>query len=189
MDVIEAIRTRRSIGRLQGEIPRETIRTLVELATWAPNHRLTEPWRFTVVEGAERERLGRLWGEIAANAQGLVGEQREESVRRDIGKLLRAPVLIVVSARTDPDPVVAEEDFAATAAAVQNLLLGASALGLGAMWRTGQIVHDPAVKEFLGLGATDRIVAVVNVGWPAMEVPAPRTRDVDAVLSWQKTGS
>jgi nitroreductase len=187
MDIIEAIRTRRSIGRLQGEIAPEVIRELVELATWAPNHRLTEPWCFTIVAGAERERLGRFWGEIAATAQGFEAEQREESIRRDVGKLLRAPVLIVVSTRTDPDPVVAEEDLAATAAAVQNLLLGAYARGLGTAWRTGRIVRDPAVKAFLGLAPTDRIVAIVNLGEPAMETPAPHARDVDGVIRWQRT--
>jgi len=185
MDVVEAIRTRRSVGRLQGEIANGVIRELIELATWAPNHRLTEPWRFTVVAGTERERLGRFWGEIVAAAAGLEGAQREESIRREIGKLLRAPVLIVVSARTDPDPVVADEDLAATAAAVQNLLLGANARGLGAMWRTGQIVRDPSVKLFLGLAPSDRIVAIVNLGEPAMEVPSPRPRDLDGVIHWQ----
>jgi len=187
MDVIEAIRTRRSIGRLQGEIAPEVIRELVELATWAPNHRLTQPWRFTVVAGDERERLGRLWGAIAAAAQGFEGEEREESIRRDVTKLLRAPVLIFVSTRTDPDPVVAEEDLAATAAAVQNLLLGAYARGLGAAWRTGRIVHDSTVKEFLGLAPTDRIVAIVNVGEPAMEAPAPHEREVDGVIRWHRS--
>jgi nitroreductase len=182
MDVDEAIRTRRSIGRLEGDIPAATIRELVELATWAPNHRLTEPWQFTVVAGDERERLGRLWGEIAANAQSLTGEARDESIRRDVGKLMRAPVLLVVSTRTDPDGVVADEDFAATAAAVQNLLLGAYARGLGAMWRTGRITRDPTVKAFLGLEPSDRIVAVVYLGQPAMQPPVPRPREVDRVI-------
>jgi nitroreductase len=185
MDVAQAIRTRRSIARLDGDVPRETIRQLVELGCWAPNHHLTEPWRFTVLRGDDRERLGRFWGAIAADAQGLAGDAREESIRRDVGKLLRAPVLIVVSTRTDPDPVVAEEDLAATAAAVQNMLLGASALGLGAAWRTGRMVHDAAVKSYLGLDPSDRIVAVVHLGQPAMDAPPGQARNVDAVLTFR----
>lgn len=181
MDVIQAIRTRRSVGRLAGEIPPEVVRELVELATWAPNHRLTEPWRFTVVTGDAREQLATLWGEIAAR-EASVDAQRDEHARRAAEKVLRAPVLVVVSTRTDEDPVVAEEDFAATAAAVQNMLLAAWALGYGAMWRTGQMVRHPAIKAFLGLEPSDRIVSVVYLGLAATDPPPARPRDVDAVF-------
>lgn len=184
MDVIQAIRTRRSVGRLAGDIPPEVVRELVELATWAPNHRLTEPWRFTVVSGDARQRLATLWGEIAAREAGVEDAQRDEHAKRAAEKVLRAPVLVVVSTRTDGDPVVAEEDFAATAAAVQNMLLAAWALGYGAMWRTGTMVRHPAVKDFLGLDPTDRIVSVVYLGLAATNPPPARPRDVDAVFRW-----
>jgi nitroreductase len=184
MDVETAIRTRRSIGRLEGDVPPETVRELVELATCAPNHHLTQPWRFTVVAGDERERLGRLWATVAADAQGLEGAAREEAMRRDAAKLMRAPVLVVVSTRTDADPVVAEEDFAATAAAVENLLLAAHARGLGAAWRTGGIAHDPQVKAYLGLDPGDRIVSIVNLGRAATEPVPVRRGDPNAVLRW-----
>jgi len=187
MDVIDAIRSRRNIGRLEGEVAAHTIEELVELATWAPNHHLTEPWRFTVLSGAERERLGRIWGEIAADAQSLAGSARDEAIHRDVQKLLRAPVLIVVSTRTDPDPVVAEEDFAATAAAVQNLLLAATAFGLGAAWRTGRIVRDPVVKRHLGLDEDDRIVSIIYLGHPSGPPPQGRPRNVDVVLRWYRS--
>jgi nitroreductase len=183
MDVIQAIRTRRSVSRLAGDIPPEVVRELVELATWAPNHRLTEPWRFTVVSGDARRRLATFWGEIAAR-EAAEDAQRDEHAKRAAEKVLRAPVLIVVSTRTDSDPVVAEEDFAATAAAVQNILLAAWALGYGAMWRTGGMVRHPAVKEFLGLDSSDRIVSVVYLGLAAVDPPPPRPRDVDAVFRW-----
>jgi nitroreductase len=184
MTVTEAIRTRRSISKLDGDPSDEAIAQLVELATWAPNHHLTEPWRFTVLRGSARERLGAVWGERAAAATGLTGATRAEVARRQAEKLSRAPVLIVVSTRTDDDPVVAEEDFAATAAAVQNLLLGAESLGLGAMWRTGAIVREPAVKEFLGLAPRDRIVAVVYVGAAPAAAPAARPRAAQDVVRW-----
>jgi nitroreductase len=184
MDVNEAIRARRSVGRLEGEIEPETIRELIELAAWAPNHRLTEPWLFTVVAGSARERLGRLWGDLSAAASGLEGEARNEFARGQAQKLLRAPVLIVASTRTVDDPVVAEEDFAATAAAVQNLLLAASALGLGSMWRTGRMTKEPAVKAFLGLDPADRIVAVVYLGHPTTAPPPARPRNVERIIRW-----
>jgi nitroreductase len=184
MDVIQAIRARRSVGRVDGDVARDQLRELVELATWAPNHRLTEPWRFTIVQGAAREGLASLWGEISADELGIEGQRRTEHVKRAAEKVLRAPVLIVASTRTDDDPVVAEEDFAATAAAVENMLLAATARGLGAMWRTGRMVRHPRIKEFLRLDPSDRIVSVVYVGQPAMEPPPGRPRDVDAVVRW-----
>jgi nitroreductase len=62
VDTIEALRARRSIGKLDGDVPEAELRELIELATWAPNHKLTEPWRFTVLRGAARERLRRALG-------------------------------------------------------------------------------------------------------------------------------
>jgi len=185
MEVTEAIRTRRSVGRLGGDIADDSVVELIELATWAPNHHLTEPWRFTVIRGAARERLGELWGAAAAAASGLSADARLEFARRQADKLLRAPLLIVVSTRTDADPVVAEEDFAATAAAVQNLLLAAAARGFGAIWRTGAMVHSPQVKAFLGIDASDRVVAIVYLG-TEFTVPAPRPRAVDRVTRWMR---
>ena len=182
MDTLEAIRTRRTIGKSTGDVPRETIAELIEAATWAPNHKLTQPWRFTVVTGAARERLGAVWAretaakvDPAARAAVLEGEAK---------KPLRSPVLIVVSTRTDANPVTAEEDLTATAAAVQNLLLAAHAKGLCAAWKTGKIVYSAEVKRFLGLEPSDRIIAVVYLGAVAKEEPAARGREVASTITW-----
>ncbi len=103
---------------------------------------------------------------------------------REGAKPLRAPVLIVVSTRTAPDAVTAAEDFAATAAAVQNLLLAAWAKGLGAMWRTGPLAYRRAINEHLGLEPSDRIVAVVYLGQMAMTPPKARSRQTETVVRW-----
>jgi len=162
MDTLEAIRTRRTVGKSTGDVPRETITELIEAAVWAPNHKLTQPWRFTVVTGAARERLGEVWArEAAANADPAA---RAAVLEGEAKKPLRAPALIVVSVRTDANPVMAEEDLAATAAAVQNLLLAAHAKGLSAAWKTGKIVHNAEVKRFLGVEPSDRVIAVVYLG-------------------------
>jgi nitroreductase len=182
MDLIDALRARRSIKQLEGDISDADLHDLVELATWAPNHRMTEPWRFTIVRGAARERLGALGAELLARQLDLSGEAREIALRREAEKPLRAPVIVAVSTRTDPDPVVAAEDFAATAAAVQNMLLAATARGFGAMWRTGDLAYHSATKALLGLEASDRIVAFVYIGEPVMEAPKPRPREVDGVI-------
>jgi nitroreductase len=181
VDTIEALRGRRSIGKLEGDVSDAELRELIELATWAPNHKLTEPWRFTVLRGAARERLGALWAELVGRESEFVGEQREELMRRTAFKPLRAPVIVAVSVRTDEHPVRAAEDFAAASAAVQNMLLAAHANGLGAIWRTGDVAYRDEVKTFLGLDPSDRIVAFVYLGRPGMSAPPSRPRDVDSV--------
>jgi nitroreductase len=174
--VLDAIRNRRSVGRSEGEPPQETIRELVRAATWAPNHHLTEPWTFTVVRGEARSRLGEFWAKTRADELGLAGEKRDGFITAESQKLLRAPVLLIVSTRTDPDPVVATEDFAATAAAVQNVLLAASTRGLCAMWRTGDMVYHASVKRYLGLDESERIVATIYLGERAAKEAQPQSR-------------
>jgi len=182
METLEAIRTRRTVGKSTGDVPREMIAELVEAATWAPNHKLTQPWRFTVVTGAARERLGAVWArEAAATAEPAA---RAAVLEGEAKKPLRAPALIVVSTRTDANPVTAEEDLAATAAAVQNLLLAAHAKGLSAAWKTGKIVHNAEVKRFLGIEPSDRVIAVVYLGAVAKEETAARGRAVASTITW-----
>jgi nitroreductase len=182
MDVLEALRTRRSIGKLTGDVSDEDLRTLVEAGLWAPNHKLSKPWRFTAVRGSARERLGELWSSLASAATTLQGDELEAFRGREARKPLRAPLLLVVSTRTDADPVRSIEDFAATSAAVQNVLLAAHALGFGAIWRTGAMAYRTEVNEFLGLDPSDKIVGIVYVGRPAMEPPQSLPRDVAAAL-------
>jgi len=170
----ELIRRRRSIGRSEGEPSRATITELIEAATWAPNHHLTEPWTFTVLSGEKRRELGEFWSKMRADELALEGDKRDGFIQGEMKKPMRAPVLIVVSTRTDADPIVAEEDFAATSAAVQNLLLAAEARNLAAMWRTGDIAYHPEVKRHLGLHETDKIVAVIYLGERATVEPQPR---------------
>jgi nitroreductase len=182
METLEAIRTRRTVGKSTGDVPRETITELIEAATWAPNHKLTQPWRFTVVTGAARERLGEVWARDAAAT--VDPAARAAVLEGEAKKPLRAPALVIVSTRTDANPVTAEEDLAATAAAVQNLLLAAHAKGLSAAWKTGKIVHNAEVKRFLGIEPSDRVIAVVYLGAVAKEEPSARGRAVASTITW-----
>jgi nitroreductase len=181
MDVLTAIRTRRSAGTLGGEVPRKTIELLLDAAVRAPNHHLTQPWRFAVVQGAARERLGAYWAQLAAEELAVAKDARDEFVAGQARKLLRAPVLVVVAVRTDPDPVVAAEDHSATAAAIENLLLAAHACGLGATWRTGKLAYAPAVAAYLGFDPGCRILGVIYVGVPSGPSPIEQERATPAV--------
>ena len=185
MLVEEAILTRRSVTRLTGQVADEDLMAMMAAGVHAPNHRLTEPWQFTVVRGQSRVELGRVWGEESTrDKEHLTPAQRDAVFRKEAAKLVRAPVLIVVSLRVDADPVVYEEDFAATAAAVQNMLLVAHARGLGAIWRTGKMVRSARVKQFLQLSTEDVIVAILYVGEPAESVTTSRPRKISDVIRW-----
>ena len=182
MDTLEAIRTRRTVGKSTGDVPRETIAELIEAATWAPNHKLTQPWKFTVVAGAARERLGEVWARDAV--AGVDPAKRDAIFEGEKKKPLRSPALIIVSVRTDKNPVTAEEDLVATAAATQNILLAAHAKGLSAAWKTGKIVSSAAVKRFLDIDPRDRIIAVIYLGAVAKEESSARPRSVAGTITW-----
>jgi nitroreductase len=179
---MDVVRSRRTIGKSTGEVTRAMVNELIEAAVWAPNHKLTQPWTFTIVDGAERERLGRLWAERAA--AGVESAHRAAFIEGEAAKLQRAPTIIVVSTCTDPNPVRAEEDLTATAAAVQNMLLVAHARGLAAAWKTGKMVYDEGVKAHLGLKSDDRIVAFIYLGSEALECGLPRERDTVSCVRW-----
>jgi nitroreductase len=182
MELLEAIKTRRTIGKSTGDVPRETIVELIEAAVWAPNHKMTQPWRFSVLSGGAREELGRVWANAAVASVPL--DQRDAFVSGESKKLLRAPYVIVVSVRTDDNAIVAEEDLTATAAAVQNLLLAAHAKGLAAAWKSGKICYSGEVKRYLGLDPADRIIALVYLGAVAAEDPKLKPRDISSAIRW-----
>ena len=185
MSLTDAIRSRRSVGRSEGEPSGEVVRMLIGAAVWAPNHHLTEPWTFTVLRGDARKKLGEFWARTRAEELGMEGAQRDGFMKGEAEKPTRSPVLIVVSTRTDDDPVVAAEDFAATAAAVQNLLLAAHERGLAAMWRTGDMAYSSAVNEHLGLSARDRIVAFVYLGERGTVTAKPAERK-EPPIRWRE---
>ncbi|MCL4465906.1 MAG: nitroreductase [Chloroflexi bacterium] len=178
MDTLQAITARRSVGKIKPERPpRELIERMLEAAVQAPNHHLTEPWRFFVLAGEARSELGRVMSEaLRKQLADDAGEAGKARLAKEIEKPLRAPVLIVVAVKRSENPrVVPIEDVEATAAAVENMLLAAQDMGLAAMWRTGEAAYDPAVKAFFGLSPEDHLVAFVYVGYADRE-PGPRER-------------
>ncbi len=177
MDAIEAIQRRTSVRRfLPDPVPRETIELLLDSAVRAPNHRLTEPWRFAVLTGEGRNGFA----DIRAAHRALryddpaTAEARSgiEKVRRDI---LDTPVIIVIMARVSPDEVTREEDFAAVMMATANIMVAAQSLGLGTYLKTGGMMHESALGELVGLPEGYRVVGMLSLGYPA-EVETPKRR-------------
>jgi nitroreductase len=159
MDVEEAIRTRRTHKVYGSEpVPRALLDELIELATWAPNHHLTNPWRFRVLGPQALAALKEAAGPEAA------------------AKLDRAPTLVCVSAvQQGQDAVADEEDLLAAGCATYALLLAAHARGLAAYWRTPAVLRSDAGRAALGLPPDERAIALVHLG-PLRQEKAPPER-------------
>ena len=172
MEVTRAIETRQSIGRVRQEpVPRKLVERILESAVHAPNHKITEPWRFHVFSGKGRGEFARARAELARIMAEEEGEDEDFAagrVSRERKKAFRAPVVIAVISKAGRDEVETVENYAACAAAVQNMQLTAHSLGLGSIWRTGPVAYHEHMREFFGLEEGDRIVAYLYVGYPDM---------------------
>ena len=165
MDVITAINTRHSIGKVKPEtLPRETIEALLSAGAQAPNHFKVRPWRFVVMTGAGREKLGQA---MAASFKARFPDAPAEAFEKEAQKPLRAPLIIAVAVDLPAEPKVNElENISAAAAACQNILLAAQALGLAAIWRTGDTSRDPEIKKFLGFTPEQPLLGFLYIGIP-----------------------
>jgi nitroreductase len=156
MDIEEAIRSRRTHKAFAPQpLPREELDALLALARWAPNHNLTNPWRFRVVGPLALERLKAAAGPEAAP------------------KLDRAPTLVVATAVRSEDPVQDQEDLLATACAVYAVLLAAHGRGLAGYWRTPGVLRTREGLEAVGVPDGERFVALIHLGWPRQEKAPP----------------
>ena len=166
MDVETAIRTRRTHKAFRPEpVAREVLDELFELARWAPNHNLTNPWRFRVLGPRALERLKRAAGPQAAS------------------KLDRAPTLVVCSCALGGDAVQDEEDLHATACAAYIVLLAAHARGLAGYWRTPEVLRTGAGREAVGLPENERFVSLIHLGRGLQAREAPERAPVgDTVI-------
>lgn len=188
MELIEAIRTRRSNGRVKPDpVSREVIEQLLEAATWAPSHHNTQPWTFFVMTGEGRSKLGDGYAQIAAEAwpADMDAQEREERLGKEHAKAFRAPVVIAVACTPSDDPrAVAEEELAATNAAVQNLLLAAHDAGLGAIWRSGAPLFHPLMRQAFGLREIDQLVGFVYLGQTDFTPPVGRRTSAAEKTVW-----
>jgi nitroreductase len=164
VDVDEAIRARRTLKAFTPEtVDEAVVRELLSLAVLAPNHHETEPWRFWVVGPATIARLAE-----------STGDQ----------KLLRSQTAIVVGVLRNADPAVAEEDYAAVACALENLMLAARARGLASFWRTPGVIDRPAFARTVGIPAEVRPIGVVHLGFPAEPFPETPERHAEPFTEW-----
>jgi nitroreductase len=183
MDALEAIFTRQSIAEVKpNPVPRDLIEKLLSAAVQAPNHYKVRPWRFIVLTGTGREKMGEV---LARSFAEKFPQVPASALDKERAKPLRAPLLIAVGVDKPSEPKVDEvENICAAAAAVENLLLAAQALGLAAKWRTGDDARNPHVKEFLGFTADQHLIALIYIGYPAIELAAVTRPGFEDRTAW-----
>jgi nitroreductase len=174
MDAIDLLMTRCSNGKLGEPAPDdETLQLAIQAAVRAPDHGALRPWRFQLIRGAARERLGKVMREALRRR---TPDLAAALLDKEQSKPMRAPLLIVVSARLrDHVKVPAVEQMLSAAAATQNILLTLHARGYTGMWRTGPAAYDSYVREGLGLAEGDVIVGFLYAG-TATTAPPPMKR-------------
>lgn len=166
--LITSRRTHMRVDR-DREIDAATIEWLCTLATWAPNHKHTWPWRFASFTGDGRARLGAAF--VDDMKSGRVGDPGKHT--KTLTKYLRTPNTLVVGCAANDHETFHAENRDAVAAGVQNILLGATAKGLASFWSTPPMMSGPQSLARCGFEPDVRIIAVIYLGYPTGSVPAP----------------
>jgi len=184
MKAIEALLQRVSVSKLIDPPPNQAEREIIfKAALRAADHGRLRPWRFLVIEGLGRERLGELFAQVAAEDDPALSQLALDRVRQ---KPLRAPMIVVVIACCETHPKVPLiEQIISAGAAAQNMITAAYALGLGAIWRTGDLAYDERITDGLGLRKLEQIVGFVYLGTPGVPMDvAPAVNYQDFFGQW-----
>ena len=185
--VIDAIRARRTVKKMDAGRPvdREDVGTVIEAATWAPNHHLTEPWRFVVIQGEARARLGDALAAALSSFSG--GQAAAERLEAERGKPLSAPTVVALISRPGrAENVVAQEEMVAAGAALQNMLLAAQSLGLASFVRTGAHAYSQEVRNFLRMEGHETLVGMVYLGYASGPLPPGRRTPALEKVTWME---
>jgi nitroreductase len=203
-EILAVIRDRRSIAPEKysaRKVHREIVEQLLTNATWAPNHGLTQPWRFTVfMDGAQQEmavRMAELYRDHAKHGGTPVNEAAALKLA-ERGR--KASVIVALGLAHDAAGKFPEwEDRSALAAAVQNMYLTATAHGIGAFWSTPRFIGEPGMRELLGWGDDVQCAGIFYLGYPEGDWPKSHRKPLEYVTKWvqgsgekgpgEKTGS
>jgi nitroreductase len=182
------IRNRRSVypkNYSEEKVDNSIIQEMLENANWAPTHRLTEPWRFTVFEGEGLKKFAEFQSgryKLKAEEQGTFDDLKYDKLK---SKPLNCSHIIAIGMRRDPAGSVPEiEEVAAVSCAVQNMWLTASAYGVGCYWSTGSVTYDPAALEFFGLTKAYKLLGFLMIGMPESAPKGSRRGPIQGKVTW-----
>lgn len=175
MNVDDAIRARRSVKEYaETPVAEETIRELLALAVWAPNHRMTQPLKFRVMGDAAKRAYAEALGARKARKVDDPAVARE-IIDKVMHRTISVPAMVGVLVHQDENPEIREEDFATAFIAIQNFCLAAVARGLGTHIKTGAVMGEPSLRDALDVPGDYRLAAIVFLGEPA-EIPEAKDR-------------
>jgi len=179
LDALEALQQRTASPRLDEPMPSDDeLESIYKAGLRAPDHGMLRPWRFLVVKGEAREKLGQMFVE-------RMDPDTEEAKTKLLNAPLRAPMIIIAVAEIQEHPKVPPvEQIGATAAAIQNMSVAIHALGYSSIWRTGAVAFHEGVKDALGFKAKDEIVGLLYVGTPTAKREVPENKIEDYFKEW-----
>jgi nitroreductase len=186
--IASVIKNRRSIKpvKMNGKkIPDEQVRELLKLANWAPTHGRTEPWRFIVYSGDKVKEFCYQHAEMYKTHT-----PREKFEQANYDKHLHngdlaSHLIIAIMQRGGSPKIPALEEIAATAIAIQNILLGATAAGIASFWSTGGMVHHHVMKDFLQLSKEDIVMSLLYLGYADGQMEGKRQTEIEEKVIWK----
>jgi nitroreductase len=186
MDAITAIAQRTSVQKFRPDpVPRDIVQRVLDCAVRAPNHKLTEPWRFCVLTDGARDRFAEIRAghrvKRFADPSSTDAQAAADKVRRESRE---TPAYLVVMGAQNLDEITQEEDYAATMMAIANLMIAAQSLGLGTSLKTGGVMRDPALVQLARVPENFRVVGIVSLGYPAEEEPPRRRKPAAELTLW-----
>ncbi|WP_437186958.1 nitroreductase family protein [Planctomicrobium sp. SH668] len=172
----EVLRSRRTVSDFLPKVPPlEVVLQAIELARWAPNHKMTEPWRFHFLGPETRHTL------IEINRAILTAEKGADHAEKKLARWKTIPGWVIVTSERAEDEIRDQENYAASCCAVQNFMLSLWAHEIGTKWATSPMLRDPRVSQALSIDSTaSRIVGLIWYGYPA-SLPVARRRPVTEI--------
>lgn len=173
MDLARLIKERRSVHQFEDRsVSPELVTELLDTAVWVPNHKMTQPWRFVMIHGEGRRRLA----EIARTG----AEKRDPANAQELGakfynRFMSVPMYVAVVMKEDTHPVVREEDYASASCLIHNFSLIAWEQGLGLVWETYPLLHNPEFRDAFGVRPGEKMIGSLHLGYPA-KIPQPQPR-------------
>lgn len=187
-EISKLLRNRRSIypAQYSGEvIKKEIIDEILENANWAPTHKMSEPWRFTVFTGDGLKMLANFMSELykkVTTANGTFEEKKYETLQSK--PLLASHVIAIGMKRDEKERLPEIEEVEAVACAVQNMYLTASAYGVGCYWGSGGVTYFEEAKPFFGLGEKDKLLGFMYFGMPKGKWPRSKRKPIQDKVNW-----
>ena len=176
--VANTIKERRSIKKFKEDpVSQQLIIDLLNVAVWAPDHKVREPWRFILFIGEGKQKLIDAVYEELSNGN---SKKNPEQVKEYMEKV---PAHLLVLMKEDPRPLVREEDFAATSTMIQNFQLAAWERELGVIWKTSPFIYSPTFHQAVGVKPGEKLVGLLQIGYPDAIPKAVERTSAEAKLT------